>query len=92
MLPIMPNYLGKAATREVMSLAALMLGSGTLVFNEGLGGAVFRTFESWSWKGVLSIGPMMYSLEKGGVVLNLTIWRLWLCCDHVYLCCCSFIT
>ena len=52
MLPIMSKDLGKAAMKEVMSLVVLMFGSKTLVFNEGLSGAVLGLSESWSWKGV----------------------------------------
>ena len=43
MLPIMSNDLRKAAMREV-SVAALTLDSGMLVFIEDLSGAIFRSF------------------------------------------------
>ena len=38
MSPIVSNDLGKATMREMMSLAALMLGSGMLIINENLSG------------------------------------------------------
>ena len=43
MLPIMSNDLGKDAMREVMSLVALIPGSGMMVLNKGLGSAIFRS-------------------------------------------------
>ena len=44
MLLIMSNDHGKATIRDVIPLAALILGSGMLVFNDDLSGAVFRSF------------------------------------------------
>ena len=43
MLPIVSNDLGKALMREVIPLAASLVGSGILVFSKGLTG-VFRGF------------------------------------------------
>ena len=59
MLPVMSSDLGKAAIREVISLAASILGSGTLFFNEVLNGAVLGgIFGSWSWYGALNYPGM----------------------------------
>ena len=68
MFPVTSIDLGKAAIREVISLAALILDSGTLICNEGLSGAVFRGFGNmvfeWGINMILERGMMV------SVVLN----------------------
>ena len=44
MIPVMSNDLGKAAIWEVISVAALTLGSKALSFKEGLKGCCFTGF------------------------------------------------
>ena len=53
MFSIMSNALGKAAMMDVISLAALMLGSGRFGFNEVSVVMLLGVLESWSWKGAL---------------------------------------
>ena len=53
MLPIVSNDLGKTAIKELISLAALILGSEVLDFKEGITRAILGIPESWSWNRAL---------------------------------------
>ena len=59
MLPIMSNDLEKAALREVISLAASIVGSGTLVVSKGVSGVVFRGFGIMVLESSVIMGMML---------------------------------
>ena len=84
MLPIESNNLGKAAIREVISLAVSILGSESLVFKEGLSGAVFRGFRimvlEWDIDLVLEMEMMV------SVALKVTCLWDFSCIVSVYNC------